>query len=79
MGLIGNLKAHEMEKKVIEDKVLPKRKNVAFKSTSILSDDNEDINNEEDNDEQLTLSQECEKNVSQQRTIQHLQKEEEAR
>jgi len=51
MGLIGNLKAHEMEKKVIEDKVLPKRKNVAFKSTSILSDDNEDINNEEDNDE----------------------------
>ena len=55
MGLIGNLKTHEMERKVREDKVLPKKKNVAFKSTPILSDDNEDHDNEEEDDEELSL------------------------
>ena len=50
MGLIGNLKTHEMERKVREDKVLPKKKNIAFKSSQILSDDNE-----EDDDEEFSL------------------------
>ena len=55
MGLIGNLKTHEIERKVREDKLLPKKKNVAFKSILILSDDNEDIDNEEDDDEELSF------------------------
>ena len=55
MRLIGNLKIHEMKRKVREDKVLPKKKNVAFKSSPILSDDNEDLNNEEKDDEELSL------------------------
>ena len=55
MELNGNLKTHEMERKVREDKVLPNKKNVAFKSTPILSDDNEDIDNKEDNDEELSF------------------------
>jgi len=55
MGLIGNLKTHEMERKVIKDKVVPKKKIVAFKSTLIRSDDNEVIDNEENVDEELSL------------------------
>jgi len=55
MGLIGNLKTHEMEKKVTEDKVLPKKKNIAFKSSQILLDDNENIDNEGDDDEELPI------------------------
>ena len=55
MGLIGNLKTNEMERKVREDKMLPKNKNIAFKSSQILLDDNEDIDNEEDDDEELSL------------------------
>ena len=47
MRLIGNLKTHEMERKVREDQVLPQKKNVTFKSTPILSDENEDIDDEE--------------------------------
>ena len=35
--------------------MLPKKKNIAFKSFQILSDDNEDIDNEEDDDEELSL------------------------
>jgi len=36
--------------------VLPKKKNVAFKSTSILSNDNEDIDSDDhDDDEELSL------------------------
>ena len=35
--------------------MLPKKKNIAFKSSQILSDDNEDIDNEEDDDEELSL------------------------
>ena len=55
MELTGNLKTHEIERKVREDKVLPKKKNVAFNSTTILSDDNEDIDSEENDDEELSL------------------------
>ena len=54
MGLISNLKTHEMERKLREDKVLPKKKNIAFKSFQVLSDDNEDIDNEEDDNEELS-------------------------
>jgi len=35
--------------------VLPKKKNVAFKSFQILSNDNENINNEEEDDEELSF------------------------
>jgi len=70
IGLIDNLKTYEMEMKVREDKAIPKKKNVAFKSTSILLDNNEDIDNEEWR--ALALSQECEKNVLQERKIQYL-------
>ena len=55
MGLIGNLKTHEMERKDREGKIPSKKKNVAFKSTPILSDDNEDRDNEEEDDEELSL------------------------
>jgi len=55
MELIGNLKTHKMERKLREDKVLPKKKNIASRSTSIFSDDNEDIDNEEDDDEELSF------------------------
>ena len=55
MGVIGNLKTHEMERKVRKDKVLLKKKNVAFKSTPILSDDNEDIDNKEADAEELSI------------------------
>jgi len=44
-----------MERKVREGKVLVKKKNVAFKSTPILLDNNEDIDNEKDNDKDLSL------------------------
>ena len=43
MRLIKNLKAHEMERKVREDKALPKNKIIAFKSTPTLSDDSGDF------------------------------------
>ena len=55
MRLIGNLMTYKMERKVKEDKVLPKKKNITFKSSQILSDDNEDIDSEEDDDEELSL------------------------
>ena len=73
MGLIGNLKTNEMERKVREDKVLSKKKNIAFNSSQILSDDNEDIDNEEDDDEEFSLLVEnVKENVSQERKIQQL-------
>ena len=51
IGLIGNLKTHEMERKVREEMAPQKKKNIAFKSTPATSDDEE----EEEDDEELSL------------------------
>ena len=51
ISLIGNLKTHEMERKVREETVPKKKKIIAFKSTPTISDDEE----EEDDDEDLSL------------------------
>ena len=48
MGLIENLKTHEMERQVREDKALPKMKSIAFKYSS--SNNNEDLGHEEEVD-----------------------------
>ena len=53
LGLIKNLKTYEMERKVRADNALLKEKNIAFKATPTISDDNEDLDNEEDYDEDL--------------------------
>ena len=54
VGLIRNLNTYEIERKVREYEALPKKKNIAFKSTPTLSDVNEDLRQEED-DEKLSL------------------------
>jgi len=43
MGLIGNLKTHEMEQQVREDKVPQSKKSIAFKATPTCSDDDEEF------------------------------------
>ena len=48
IGLIGNLKTHEMEKKGREEAVPQKKKSITFKSSSTNYDDEED---EEENEE----------------------------
>ena len=48
ISLIGNLKTHEMKKKVKEEAAPQKKKFIAFKSTSTNYDDEED-------DEELSL------------------------
>jgi len=53
ISLIGNLKTHEMERKVREEKAPEKKKMLAFKSTPTISD--EDDEEEEENDEDLSL------------------------
>jgi len=53
IGLIGNLKIHEMERKAREEMTPQKKKTVAFKSTPTISDDDEE--EEEDEDEDLSL------------------------
>ena len=45
---IGNLKTHEMERKVRQEKTLQKKKILVFKSTPLISDKDED---EQENDE----------------------------
>ena len=47
-ALIGNLKSHEMERKVREEKAPRKRKIIAFKATPIISDDDEEDEQEGD-------------------------------
>ena len=51
IGLIGNLKTHEMERKAREEMAPQKNKVTAFKSTPIISDDDD----EEENDEEFSL------------------------
>ena len=51
IGLIGNLKTHEMERKAREEMAPSKKKTIAFKSQSSYSDED----NEEENDEELSL------------------------
>ena len=51
MGLIGNLKTHEMERKVREEMAPQKKKVIAFKFTPTISDDDD----EEEDDEELSL------------------------
>ena len=48
IGLIGNRKTHEMERKAREAMVSQKKKMIAFKSTPTISDDDDE---EEDNEE----------------------------
>ena len=56
IGLISNLKTHEMERKAREETTPQKKKMIAFKSTPIISDEDD----EEEDDEDLSL---LEKNV----------------
>ena len=51
IGLIENLKTHEMERKEREKMAPQKKKMIAFKSTPTISDDND----EEEDDEELSL------------------------
>jgi len=51
IGLIGNLKTHEMERKAREETTPQKKKTIAFKFTRTISDDDE----EEEDDEDLSL------------------------
>ena len=51
IGLIGNLKTHEMERKAREETTPQKKKTISYKSTPTISDDDE----EEDDDEDLSL------------------------
>ena len=51
IGLIGNLKTHEMERKVREETTPLKKKAIAFKSSSTFSDEDD----EEEDDEDLSL------------------------
>ena len=54
IGLIGNLKTHEIEKKAREEMVPQKKKTIAFKSPPAISDDEEE-EEEDDDDEELSL------------------------
>ena len=51
IGLIGNLKTHEMERKAKEKMASQKKKTISFKSTPTISDDDE----EEEENENLSL------------------------
>ena len=48
IGLIGNLKTHEMERKVREEMAPQKKKMIAFKSTPTISDDDDEEEKDED-------------------------------
>ena len=52
IGLIGNLKTHEMKRKAREEMTPQKKKTIAFKFTPTISDDEEE---EEEEDEDLSL------------------------
>ena len=56
IGLIGNLKTHEMERKARDEMAPPKKKTIAFKNSSTYSDeDDEEEDDEEEDDEDLSL------------------------
>ena len=48
IGLIGNLKTHEIERKAREEKTPLKKKSLAFKFTPIISDDEDDDQKDDD-------------------------------
>ena len=50
IGLIGNLKTHEMERKIREEerRAPKKKKTLTFKSTPTISDDEDDDQNDDD-------------------------------
>ena len=50
IGLIENIKTHEMERKAREEMAPPKKKAIAFKSSSYSDEDDE-----EEDDEDLSL------------------------
>ena len=52
IGLIGNLKTHEMKRKAREEKASKEKKTLAFKSTPTISDDEDD---DQEDDEDLSL------------------------
>jgi len=47
IGLIGNLKTHEMKRKAREEMAPQKKKVIAFKSTPTISDDDDEEKNDE--------------------------------
>jgi len=51
IGLIGNLKTHEMERKARKEMAPQKKKVTTFKSTPTISDDDD----EEEDDEEFSL------------------------
>jgi len=51
IGLIGNLKTHEIERKAREEMAPQKKKMIAFKSTPTISDDDD----EEEDDKEFSL------------------------
>ena len=53
VGLVWNLKTHEMERKVREDKAPQKKKKVAFKATPTIFNEHDDFDQEDD--EELSL------------------------
>ena len=48
IGLIGNLKTHEMERKAKEEMTPLKKKTIAFKSSSTYSDEDDEEEDVED-------------------------------
>ena len=52
IGLIRNLKAHEIERKAREEKAPQKKRTLAFKFTPTISGDNDE---DQENDEDLSL------------------------
>ena len=52
IGLIKNLKAHEMKRKAREEKAPQKKKTLAFKSTPTIFDEEDD---DQEDDENLSL------------------------
>jgi len=65
IGLIGNLKTHEMERKAREEMAPLKKKAIAFKSSSTYSDEDD----EEEDDEDLSSCEEDSENVQQSKIL----------
>jgi len=61
IGIIGNLKTHEMERKAREEMTPQKKKMIAFKSTPTISD----ADDVEENDKEFSLLEALQKEGSQ--------------
>ena len=55
IGLIGNLKTHEMKRKAREETTPQKKKTIAFKSAPTISDDDDEEEEEEEEDLSLLV------------------------